>query len=252
MQDKERVIAALLAKAEATHSQEESEAFMAKAEALMVKYAIDAATLAAREGARKSEEIRTEGITFRGTYEKPLLLGSFVVMLAFSDSLVAFKRDVPGYDGQPSGKRLMISGYASDVESVLILISSLQMQAMGAMEEWWRVAGKRQADHEGIPNRERLLRRRGFIQGYLTESARRLRAVRTRVTAEASSTPGTALALLDRQRSVQAWVAAQHGPMGKGRAWKGPDHTGSAAGRRAGASADIGQSRLGGRKAIGA
>jgi hypothetical protein len=248
MNAKATTIEALLRKAESSHSTEEAEAFTAKAEELMVKYGIDAAMLQAKEkaGSRK-EEVVSDGIQFTGTYTKPLLMGAHLLVMGLTDAIVTYRT------GDRGNMRLGLVGFESDIARAKTLIASIQLQAIAAMERWWKAEGRHEAMLMGATSREQLVRRRGFIQGYFAEAGSRLRALRTRVEAEAGA--GTAVALVDRAALVRNDEAVRRLGLGKGRKSRGwaTDYSGQRAGRAAGANADIGQTRVGGQgRALGA
>lgn len=228
---KVETIEALLAKAESTTHEAEAAAFFAKAEALMLKHGIDEAMLA-RDKSRAAEAIVTHRLEFKGTYQKPLLLGAHLVAHGLSDAI--HTHQVNG----SSGRWLVLIGYDSDVARAIQLIASLQMQAIAQMEHWWKGFGREGALLNGATSREQLLHRRGYLIGYLREAANRLTALRT-ATVKASGS-GAEVALYDRSQAITAFVAREYGQMKPGRGWA-MDASGQRAGRADGAKADIGQ-----------
>ena len=218
-------IRALLAKAERASTPEEAEAYSAKAEELMLRHSIDAATL-------QAEHPETEKITLRtftmGTYAKPkaILLGE--VAAAFSARAFAYA----------SHKKVIVHGWESDLETIAVLFESLETQAMTA----GRAA---HAKRSWVEARSFMT---SFLTGFAYTVAMRLRARKATVEAEATSaTPGTALVLVDRKAAVEAAVAEalKDVTVRKASAPQTSSAAAYATGKRAGERADLGGSRLG-------
>ena len=215
----------LLAKAEATPYEAEAMAFAAKAQALMTRYAIDVAQL-------DPEEARRVGTT-------ELAIGDPYASARFSllGAICAANRCQSVWsrrDGTCS-----IFGTDHDRAHVELLFTSLLLQATTAM-----AAHGSQHDAAGR-NRTRAFRQ-SFLVGYAAEIARRLAEADEEVTVEA--TPGVQVVLASAHDEIEAeirrrfpHVRAHRPSVSSGR--------GLGAGRDAGASADLGHSRVGARPA---
>ena len=254
-------IAALLRKAERTDNEHERESFMAKAEELLVREGIDRALLDIG-GEVKREEITTRVISFgtaRGQSRRDLLVLAHQVVLGLEDieDIVTPDHDAWRADAAKRGKysksvpdNLTIVGYASDLEAAEWLISSITIQAVRACESWWRIQ-LREVHMAAPPASVRSKAKESFMAGFGAKVYHRLQETRRRVVDEVA-TPGNALALIDRSRQVESEYNRlfPHRQTTNSRRRMSWDAHG--AGSRAGANADLGQSRLSGRGAISA
>lgn len=237
MSPKTMTIEALLAKAERTDNPHEAEAFMAKAESLMVKHGIDAAMLDSNRTAAERESIIRDQVVFTGAYSHVLLHGAYYVATAFSDSVKAYV-----HSKNASHRTLHLVGYESDVAAAKVLIASLQLQSKSALNSWWRTKPDFYDPWAGTSRlHQQFMARRSFIQGFFNAASIRLRAIRRDAVAEAGA--GTDIVLADRSKMVSDWVAANmQTSRGRSRGLNGG--AGGAAGRDAGNRADIGGARI--------
>lgn len=186
-------IALLLAKAEST-TPEEAEALTEAATKLMAKYMIDRATVEAKraKAGQPAEKIVTKTITFNGAYRLEWCkLGS-----AVSRALGNLELMQSTYKNKFA--TLYIVGFESDVDQAIVLIQSLQLQAVVAVRAWWK-------DNKGLyefdTSYDQEAARRSFAAGFGQGAAGRIRENRTQAVKEAST--GTDLVLLDRGALVK-------------------------------------------------
>lgn len=210
MTDIESTIAKLLAKAEGTTNQHEAEAFMAKAEELMLKHGIERAQLEAKAtGVKKTTPIVTKRIRIKdgSGYALAFLQIGFEVGPSFNVRVL--QSSVHG----SNDKMLWLIGHEDDVADAETLWTSLRTQAQPAAVAWWRREGK--PAQPWASDNDAYLARREFIFGFAAGAGSRLRETRNRVVAEAGS--GAELVLVDRSKAVDRWVE-ENLKVGKGRA----------------------------------
>lgn len=183
----------LMAKAEGTTNEHEADAFMAKAQEWMIKFAIDEAELAA-SGKKPSEEIITRNIEIRQNLPRTKPLRYFLNTLAQAMNCRMWY--VPGT------KNNTIAGHESDVDFVEILFYSVQMQQHRAMKREFKIA-KAEYEAKGLRFRPSVWRR-NFIEGYLHRVGTRI-TLRYREI-EQTYGGGAALALRDKSLVVKSWV----------------------------------------------
>lgn len=221
-------ITALLTKAEDKGcTPEESEAFFAKAQALMTKWAIDEQMLK-MSGKIVDDYIKTIRVNIASTY--------FMALITLWDSVAKANDCYVLYSKYGSKGQAVVTGYESDLARVQLLVTSLQVFAL------------REAQRESRAQGGDYYFRRSFITAFANRIGARLREQRDLNVKEASAASADLLpALVDKRKQVEEYV---HDNMRVGRsrargATKG-SFAGASAGRSAADRADIGNTRIGG------
>lgn len=190
-----RKIAALLAKAESA-SPEEAEAFTDQAMRLMAKFNIDQSLLDMRRAAAggKPESIIKYTFRFTGTYHRALLY-TFEGVAKALGLQASFSR----YSNEST---LHIYGFESDVAQAKLLIASLQLQLVVALDSWWKTYEYK----SWLSPMEKFKARRTFMFGFGEGVESRIYASRKSAIAEAeSTTPGAGLMLRDRASQLEQY-----------------------------------------------
>lgn len=238
-------IAKLLRKAERTEVPEEAEAFTAKAAALMVKHGVDRArveALMAPDDARR-EKIKHVVIKFTGSYRIPLRhMASCVVqgLGTCRDFFVSYRRR----PGRVAYDDLHIYGHESDVDDLMVLLSSISLQSSDALKRWWS-----RSQHLYGDRSERFRARRQFLISYgQGVHSLLVRQRETTLAAEERAEPGTALAVTDRSGRLDDFMRAHHPDIQRGTVRvMGGGPFAEASGFRAGLEANVDRRRqLGG------
>lgn len=239
----QRKIAGLLAKAERAGSPEEAETFAAKAEQLMVKYAIDAAMFA---GSADADEIVKRYVDIGGIYA----LCSTQGLNLLSKALGTTEYWITGKASKAHTG--VIVGYEGDVDALIMLWNSLSLQATTAMQRW--AAGR---DLSHLSAFEKFNERRTFLQGFWMRAGSRAATAFAAAVKEADAehagsdtgySGGAALALVNRADQVKAQLPKDlrtQKSRTKSGSWEA-----SAAGAAAADNADLGQKRVQNRKTL--
>ena len=215
-------VRALLAKAERTEFPEEARALTAKAQELMVRYALTEAQLQASNAA-KSDQVVTEAMVVEAPYRsaKGLLLAA--VAGANNCRVIADR------------SHYHVVGFSSDIERAQLIFTSLLVQAAREMLT---------AEKEPWMNTKSF--RHSFLIGYAAEVGTRL-VKRVDVTVSDLRYAGGSdilPVLADRRHEVDRAVKDRWGgQLGSSRVTYRTD-TGYSAGRHAGRRADLSQRRL--------
>jgi hypothetical protein len=233
-----RKIAGLLAKAEKTDNEHERDAFNAKAEKLMLRLGLNQAELEAA-GEKKAEKIVEERLHWENVYAKTMVDFAHAVCGGIGNLTTL-------QSGRWANATVYIIGHKSDVELAVKLIRSLELQVLSALKAWQKAS---KAERAGQSNYDKLVGNRSFIKGFAATVNQRLHAERTEVEAEAST--GAALVLASKMDRVMAALEDMYPKLGKARKSGHGRYSSvaAAAGREAGAKADIGNKRVGGKKA---
>ncbi|WP_219459822.1 DUF2786 domain-containing protein [Nonomuraea rhizosphaerae] len=216
---------------------EEAETFRERAYALMAKYGIERAHLAA--AGQITDELASWGLVVNGTHQAEQIQLLAAVVNARTCRVLSWR-----VDGQTF---LMVSGYQSDLDAVQMLYASLALQMAKEVKTVTRTGRKSIATI-----------RKSFMLGFASRVGEKLREANKTAAAEAptaSTGRSTELVLRDRRAAVDDYFNRQ---TPNTRASKGPkigDSHAFLAGRDAGDRSDIGGSaRLGrsGQRAINA
>lgn len=223
-------IRGLLSKAESTEFPDEAEAFTAKAQELMTRYAVGAAVLGSAGSA--TDPVRGRRLHLERPYAKEKVLLLTAIGDANRVRTVWFTRV----------QIATIVGTVVDLEQVEMLFTSLLVQSARAMNAAG-TAGRRGGGATSF--------RRAFLTGFANRIGERLREVQAHATAEAAAdarVPMTDLAPILARRSEAVDAEFQRlFPTTRASGGRGVDADGFHAGRDAAESASLapGQSPLG-------
>ncbi|MFI6275962.1 DUF2786 domain-containing protein [Streptomyces sp. NPDC050988] len=234
--DKLAKIRALLAKAEdPAATPDEAQMFFAKAAELMAKYGIERAMLADSDPRHDKPGDRV--IVVEGNYanDRIILLGYVTDAL----NCHGITKD------QSRGRtEVHLFGYESDLDRVELLFTSLLLQMFNGMRQGRPAFGEKLITY-----------RKSWIAGFVVTIHERLQEIEARARQEApaaASGRSAELVVADRKAVVLAqFDAAYPNARTNGRKTSRAG-TGVAAGKAAGRRADLGQTRVGGRRAISA
>jgi len=224
-------VRALLAQAESTNFEAEAATFTAKAQELMARHAIDAALLWGRTGSRDDPTM------VRLPVDEPYLRAKTTLLHVVAARSSCRSVYYPAY------ALVALIGFDQDLLAAETLYTSLLVQAQLAVQ----AAGA--AAPAGAHERSRGFRS-SFLHAYAHRVGQRLAEVNEQVQAEAAAAGGGAdllPVLADRAERVEAWMAAELGPLRRQRASSAMDASGWAAGSRAANRADLGRARALGR-----
>lgn len=225
----------LMDKAAATSNPHEADAFSRKAAELIARHRIDPQRIDPREthGGLDVREI-TLG---RGAYVRARL-ALLMAVASTHDARVVF-------GSSAHGMVAYVAGFVSDLDTIDLMYHSLHGQAAGQMAEI----------HRSTPAATQRFRR-SFLFGYADRMGQLLAGARADAEA-VGSTPGTGrdvsvdLAMRERATVVDEFAERSFGRVRAARAPGAAQATGWRAGAAAAAGADVGRTRLAGRRALG-
>lgn len=217
----------LLAKSERAGTPEESEIYMEKATSLIAKHGIDEALLAA--SGERLDEVESREYTFTGSYQ----IQQAVLLHRIASALRCQSVRYQGQRGGGGGA--VVVGFASDLERVDLLYSSLNLQMLSQVKDvtpdYWSNESTR-----GF--------RVSWAQGFSARVMTRLEEAEKKAVNETEST-GAELVLRDRSAEVDSRYQSMFPNVKKDRRKVG-SASGYSAGVQAGNRADLGNKRVGG------
>ena len=245
-------IAKLLRKAEdPAATPAEAEAFIAKAQELMVQYQIDEALVAQARGENvvEREEIVKETIRCDGTYRQAHMQLAWRICLA---------NDCRGVTSNGGNYIILnVIGFKSDVANVQLLNSSALIQAAGALNKWARDGGI----EPWMSASQKYKERREFLFAFADGLGSKLNAAkkagekaaageqekRADVSA-AEASDAVALVVRSKKERVDDWMDHEYGSSLRTvrRNYSRGGRGARQAGREAGMNADIGGGKVGG------
>lgn len=240
-------IAKLLRKAEST-SGPEGDALLAKAQELMITYSIDEEMIAKAQGQTVRDELTVKMIDLTGIYRKALV--QIVHVVTYANTCRGFITE------RGNTVTYHVAGHTSDVDRVILLYTSVQLQATTGMRAHWRDASRPwMSAMEGYKTRREFYL--GFARG-LTDrlavarqaaesAAASNHAEREHVAADDAST-SVALVLRNRTDAVDDWFDETYGSKlhTVRRSYSSGGADARTAGVAAGRNADVGATRVGG------
>lgn len=250
-------VAKLIAKAEGTDNEHEAEAFFAKAQELMTEWAITDAMVDAARGVSR-DEIGQHTFVHGGVYA-PEKGGLTWAVLRANNCKGVYWRSQGRRDRnvEIGGKvfsdwyKLEVTGFKSDLDRVVMLDSSLQLQMAKAMHASWRAE-----DRTGMRQVENRRWHKSFMEGFATGVARKLAEATKAGRAAAEKAHGdkdsVALVLRSRESQVDEWYDKHYGDSLRSVSARRRTYDSGAygAGTEAGRQADVGQSGLKGRRSL--
>jgi hypothetical protein len=243
-----RRVRALLAKAEST-TEEEASALVAKAQELIVRYAIDEAQLAKDPRVERKRPVakRFAYSETRGYKEAKIqLLGGLERALGLKVALHGYSRS--GHE------ECTVVGFEEDVQFFELLYTSLLVQGFRAAAEAHEAAPREWAWNERTwqdeyrkPNRRRFTN--SFLRGFVYRVTERLKETRQEVV----KSTGSELVLVDRSEEVAEAFGELFPNLGTHRSSYSADGKAWGAGSRAANRADLsgGAGHLGSQRALG-
>jgi hypothetical protein len=233
MEDVTRKVQALMAKAEGTDNQHESAAFYAKAQELMLRYSLDAATL--REArAKRGDKASPILVDFEYAPSEMAVAGKRILLAGLARANRVRMLDYgnrpysnmgrPGNTG-PRTAWCALVGFEADVEFVRMLYVSLVAQAL-------RLANLDYQQHswEGKPS---------FLTAFVAGFAATVRERLAEQKREAPLSESMSALVVRVEQQVDDHVADLFPMLRQGRSFSTNSSSGYVAGRRAGHQADI-------------
>lgn len=243
--NQEDTIAKLLIKAEnEATTPAEAESLMAIAEGLMIKYGIERAQIDAKrsKSGKGGEEIVNQHLVFKGEYRDAHADMGAQIVRAFGGMTVYVNGG--SFDAtRKTGRVLYIAGFSGDVESMLILLSSLHIQAVNALSHF--------ESPEGTKPSVRLRQRREFIRAFGMGAATRIQEAHNAAIRDLQvSAPGTELVLQSREDRVNSWLKDNGINLKATKSRRSLEGVGDARaqGFRKGREASTGESQVGGKR----
>ena len=225
----------LMDKAEATRNAHEADAFARKAAELVARHRIEPSRLRGGVHGSGNDLAIREFALGRGAYVRG--------RLALLDTIARFHDVRVVFASTPTGTVAHAAGFTSDLDVVEILYQSLHTQAAAQMADQRRATAAATQQF-----------RRSFLFGFADRLDHVLAEVRRSVHSQAEATQtsasSTELALRERNERVDEFLGQSFGRIRTARPAGAAQIGGFSAGAAAAERADVGRSRIGGRREI--
>lgn len=240
---KEKIVK-LLAKAEGTTNEHEAETFREAAEKLMVKWGIEQLDL------EVAGKVQRDEIVHR-VYDAPGIYGFALQRLASNIArglgnleVLVSKRSARNDKGKfVDIATVYIIGHTGDLDRFELLYNSLQLQAITAMNRWWKTSEERYY----LKGMEAFKERRQFVLSFGQAVFTRLVAAREAEKTSGHVSHGAELVAVDKGKAVKAFTQAKFNPVSsRSRGVHGGGAGGRTAGHAAGMAAGLGGKGIGG------
>lgn len=212
-------------------------AALARAEAIMLKYSIDAATIAARRaagGQAANDHVVQKVVVIKGNYRTALAINMHTLLNATGVPVKSFTMKLP------KEEHLCLVGFESEVRQLVVLVASIQLQAISSLKNWW----SRHPERALLRGMDGYKERRQYVASFVRGATERLETARQ--VAMGDSAPGTALVLRQRREPIDAYVAANFRLTTRRSNLSPGRRSADAAGREAGRRANTGEPTVGG------
>lgn len=225
----------------------EAETAQAAAERLMVKHGIELAQLV-DAGVTKEEMVKVE-VFFTGTYRQGLSRVYSAIEAYGTTFLLMGQNSRRLVDGKwATGDIVYIIGRKTEVEKMVTLARSLEVQAMTAVARWAKTEGRDILAWQSPT--EKFRSRRQFIISFMMGARDRVASI---VREEAPKGSSTDLVLVNQRDKAKDAAKEMFGGWrnASGAGLKGGSYAAGEAGREAGRNANINQGAVGSRGRIG-
>ena len=261
-------IAKLLRKAEATDNVQEAESYTSKAQELMVTWGISEELLNRAQGKQAQDKIEQQLFRYTGIYQA-VLMDIGWALIRRNHCKGVYHKDTWN---KPTAHIITVTGFRSDIDRLVMLDSSLQIQCQSAMTAWWKESdrsylSKMQAFKmkrefiasfaSGLSARLAEAERAGKVAAVKAEAERRRQEADTAgksvAAIEAEVSSSVELVLRSKDEQVKDWFDNRYGKSLRTvkRRYESGGWSAREAGYTAGRNANTGDTAIGGRRSLG-
>ena len=230
------LIKQMLAKAESTNHPAEAETFTAAAEKMMLRLGIDEAMLNSSSDEKPTVVEKT--MVFSGSYHLGKMHAAMTIAQAMGSVFVMQAK-------LRNQTQLYLVGREAQVDRIIQLIESLELQSAVALKQWWK-----EQDTTGLTAMNKFVMRRQFMISFGRGAGYRIESEKREIIEE---TTGAELVIRNERQVAEDWARSKYS-LGKARSSRMNGDIGAgAAGFSAGMKANVGTTAVGGgRKQVNA
>lgn len=199
----DRKIAALMAKAESSTHPEESHAFMAKAEALMLKHAVDRARVEKAEKDRNGETTKElEQTVFSFKYTQ---VGErFMALGRRGSSVVVDAIGLTGIAIANGSREIFLYGHKADIDRTRVILEAVWRQAERHLKVWRRTNAEYKMATQMSSGKLYYSLLNSYVYGFAKGAAAKIREEKEKFIATET---GSELVLVNRMEAIQEFMA---------------------------------------------